>query len=100
MSGSDFGLYILGDAFLRSYLSVYDFENKRAGLVLHKYSNGAVTLHDYGMDDWAVALIVITTLLAIGTIGLWVNKRLRNKRLENMIQREEEASLIGYNNRA
>ena len=83
LSGGDYGLYILGDAFLRSYLSVYDFENKRAGLVLHKYSNGAVTLHDYGMDDWAVALIVITTMLTIITIGLWVNKRLRNKRLAN-----------------
>ena len=77
---------------------MYDFENKRAGLVLHKNSKGVITLHDYGMDDWAVALIVITTLLGISTIGLWVNKKLRNKRLSNMMQREEE-SLMGYNNR-
>ena len=98
LSGADYGLYILGDAFLRSYLSVYDFENKRAGLVLHKYSKGVITLHDDGMDDWAVSLIVITTLLGISSIGLWVNKKLRNKRLQNMIQREEE-SLMGYNNR-
>jgi hypothetical protein len=49
--------------------------------VPHKNSKGVVTLHDYGMDDWAVALIVITTLLGISTIGLWVNKKLRNKRL-------------------
>lgn len=79
-------------------MSVYDFENKRAGLVLHKNSKAVITLHDYGMDDWAVALIVITTLLGISTIGLWVNKKLRNKRLSNMMQREEE-SLMGYNNR-
>ncbi len=74
---------------MRSYISLYDFENKRAGLVIHKYSNGVVTLHDYGMENWLVALIVITTLLGISTIGLWVNRKLRNKRLANSMVRED-----------
>jgi hypothetical protein len=42
IQAGDFGLYILGDSFLRSFLSIYDFEKNRAGLALHKYSHAHI----------------------------------------------------------
>ena len=35
-------MYILGDVFLKSFYSVYDFENRQVGLALHIYSVGTV----------------------------------------------------------
>jgi hypothetical protein len=32
LQGSDASFYVLGDTFLRSFISVYDFDNKRVGL--------------------------------------------------------------------
>jgi hypothetical protein len=42
ISPGDFDLYILGDSFLRSYLSIYDFEASRVGLAVHKYSKATI----------------------------------------------------------
>jgi len=35
-------IFIFGDVFLRSFYSIYDFENKRVGLALHKYSLASI----------------------------------------------------------
>jgi hypothetical protein len=32
LTGDNIGIYILGETFLRSFISVYDFDNKRVGL--------------------------------------------------------------------
>ncbi len=32
---STFNMYILGDIFLNSFYSVYDYDNKRVGIALH-----------------------------------------------------------------
>lgn len=65
----EFGLYILGDSFLRNYLSIYDFENKRAGLALHKYSRTRVEKYT-GSNKWVIPLVltVVFLLLAIITV--------------------------------
>jgi hypothetical protein len=35
--------FAFGDNFLRSFISIYDFENKRVGLAPHIYSQGSIT---------------------------------------------------------
>lgn len=35
-------LYIIGDAFLRSYLSIYDFDTYRVGLGIHRESKATI----------------------------------------------------------
>lgn len=60
----DFGLYILGDSFLRSYLNIYDFENEQVGLAVHKYSKAMVTKHKDG-PRWKLPLIITTVSLFV-----------------------------------
>lgn len=42
LEASEYNFYIFGDVFLRSYYSIYDFENKRIGLAIHPYSTGFI----------------------------------------------------------
>ena len=41
--GIDSKYYILGDSFLRTFISIYDFESSRVGLVVHNNSTGKIT---------------------------------------------------------
>ena len=78
--GSNFGLYILGDSFLRTYLSVYDFENYRVGLGLHIYSNGVVDLHK-NTTVWMLPLILTVVFLVLITIGIFIYKGYKKRQL-------------------
>jgi len=67
------GMYILGDVFLKSFYSIYDFENRRAGLALHIYSNGAV---DNSSFNWKYPIIILI-LLAVFIGIAYLFKRLK-----------------------
>jgi hypothetical protein len=69
----------LGDTFLRSFISVYDFENKRVGLAPHIYSNGSITEHIYRMKPWLIAVISISSVLVLIIIILVILKLRKNR---------------------
>jgi len=60
-------LYIFGDVFLRSYYSIYDFENYKVGLALHKYSTAKIELQSRKM--LYVLLGISTVVLIFGIFG-------------------------------
>jgi len=67
------GMYILGDVFLKSFYSIYDFENRRAGLAIHIYSTGAV---DKISSNWIFPAIIITLVVVfIGVAYYCYRKR-------------------------
>lgn len=74
MSPSNLDLYILGDAFLRSYLSIYDFDNRRAGLAVHIYSNATVDPHVYIGNKWVTPLAIIVLVLVLGVVAILIYK--------------------------
>lgn len=70
---SSLNIFIFGDVFLRSYYSIYDFENKRVGLALHKYSNA-----DIETDNRAWVYIIIAAslgLIVISGLAYWYCKK-------------------------
>lgn len=81
INAGDYGLYILGDAFLRSYLSIYDLENNRAGLAVHIYSN-AVVMKQKPSKIWLLLLILIVSLLVIAIIGILLHRAYKKKQLK------------------
>lgn len=91
LSPGDFGLYILGDSFLRSYLSIYDFSNSRVGLAVHSSSNALVTKHK-AAKRWMLPLVITVVSLFILIIGILIYKRYKRKQLEE--------NLAYYNRRA
>ncbi len=77
---SSFNIYIFGDVFLRSFYSIYDFENKRVGLALHTQSKATI---DYKSSKWVIVFIVLLVLILILAIIIGVY-------LWNRKQREAE----------
>jgi len=71
-------MYILGDVFLRNYLSIYDFDNNRVGVALHIYSNATVRKGPF--PGWAIALIVVGGILVIGVVAYCFWRRHKNKK--------------------
>jgi len=69
----------LGDTFLRSFISIYDFENKRVGLAPHIYSNGSITEHKNGMKTWKIVLISVSSVLILIIIILVILKLRKNR---------------------
>ena len=80
VNGGDFGIYILGDSFLRSYLTVYDFENLQVGIGIHKNSQATVDVH-VEKNVWMVPLVLVVTLLILLTIGIFFYKRYKRNQL-------------------
>jgi hypothetical protein len=81
---------ILGTPFLYNYYQIYDFEQSKVGLFIHKYSEG--TISDGGIDrdatklpGWAIFVIIaavaVVLILIVGIICI----RRRNKRLQNQL---------------
>jgi hypothetical protein len=74
MQGSNLKLFIFGDSFLRSFISIYDFDNKRVGLAPHIYSQGSITEHKYGMKPWVIALISVSVVIIFILMSIAVIK--------------------------
>jgi Eukaryotic aspartyl protease len=55
-------LFIFGDVFLRSYYSIYDFENKRIGIALHKDSKASV---EEDSRTWVYIVIISSAALIV-----------------------------------
>jgi uncharacterized membrane protein len=74
---------VIGDAFLRSFISIYDYENKQVGLALHKNSRATVSKLDQpegsGMKAWVIVLIVLLVLAILGVVGYLVYRARKGK---------------------
>lgn len=66
-------IFIFGDVFLRSFYSIYDFESKRIGLALHKYSSGSI---ETDSKAWAYVIIAVSAGVVVACIvGYCVMKK-------------------------
>jgi hypothetical protein len=65
---SSLNMFIFGDVFLRSYYSIYDFEGKRVGLALHKFSSAQI---EQDKKYWLVALLIGSVLVILISVGLF-----------------------------
>lgn len=79
--------------FLRSYYSIYDFENKRVGLALHKFSNASI---EHDSKAWVYIVIVVSlAIIAVSGVVYWfINKRQAKKESEEL---EEQRRLEDQN---
>lgn len=64
-------MIILGDAFLRAYYSIYDFENDRIGIAVHKYSASYL---EKKFPKWIIIVIVAVSILFLIIIGVVIYK--------------------------
>jgi hypothetical protein len=55
----------LGDTFLRSFISVYNFENNSVGFAPHIYSSGSITEHKYVEIYEKKTLLIIIIAVSI-----------------------------------
>jgi len=88
IQAGDYGLYILGDSFLRSFLSIYDFQSKRVGLALHKNSNGSIGPYQSPSNFGVLALMIFLAVLCL-LIGLFylfkIYKASKASRLQSVL---------------
>jgi hypothetical protein len=65
-------MYIFGDAFLRGYYSVYDFQSNKVGIALHKYSMGTL---EKKFPKWAKILISLVSVGLMVLLGFFIYQR-------------------------
>jgi hypothetical protein len=81
----DFDFYILGDSFLRSYLSIYDFEGSRVGLALHKYSNATIEPPKKPLNILVLVLVIsLAFLFVLSVLYCSCRKRVSNSKKEQL----------------
>ena len=66
-------MFIFGDAFLRSFYNIYDFENQRVGLALHKWSTATI---DKNSKLW-LYLAIIGSIIVIILSSIYFLKKKR-----------------------
>lgn len=72
-------MYILGDSFLRSYYSIYDFDNQRVGIAMNIYAKGDMKKKIF--PTWAIVLIVIASIIVVALIAYFTYRYFKNKKL-------------------
>lgn len=70
-------IFIIGDAFLRSYYNIYDFDNQRIGLALHKYSAATITSDD---TSWPYLVIIGSIVFIIVALLVYYVYRSRREK--------------------
>jgi len=82
VSGGNFGLYILGDSFLRSFLTVYDFETQQVGIAIHAESQSDISVNTNSSNKgWAIPLILVVTFLILLTIGIYFYRKYKREQV-------------------
>ena len=71
-----FGMFIFGVSFLRSFYNIYDDENKRVGLALHKWTQASI---EEDSKLW-IYLLIIGCILIVILAGVYFIKKQRNKK--------------------
>lgn len=74
-------MVILGDAFLRAYYSVYDFEESKVGIALHKYS---ISYLEKKFPTWIVVVSVFAILIIITVIGFFLLRRYKKNKAKKL----------------
>jgi len=87
--------FLLGDSFLRSYLSIHDMATNRLGLVPHKYSKATI---DGGSGSFPVWTIIVLALggASIVIFSIILICRCRRNSLKHRI---DDGSSLLYGNR-
>ena len=83
-------IYIFGDVFLRSYYSIYDFEEQKVGLALHKYSIASI---EEDSRTWLIVIIVVSAALIVLGILAFIHLQKKRKQEEETRQRQEDDNL-------
>jgi Eukaryotic aspartyl protease len=65
-------IFIIGDAFLRSFYNIYDFENQRVGLALHKWTTATI---DEESNLWIYLIIIGSVIFIIIAVACYIKKR-------------------------
>lgn len=73
---STYKMYIFGQVFLRSFYSVYDFENSRLGMALHPWSKGTI---DHETNTWLIIGIVVLAIAIIGGVIFYIVKNRKSQ---------------------
>jgi hypothetical protein len=83
---ADFDFYILGDSFLRSYLSIYDFEGNRVGLAVHKFSNATIEPPKKPLNILVLVLVIsfAVLLLLLSVLYCICRKRVSKTKKEEL----------------
>lgn len=86
---------------MRSFISVFDYENKQVGLVLHKNSRAYLNNpnqpqpEDGGMKAWVIVLIVLVVICLLAVIGFLVYKARKGKLAGGLDEAGTNGSLVG-----
>jgi hypothetical protein len=64
----------MGDNFLRGWYSIYDFEKKRVGFGVSKFSSAYLKNKSPMLEGWKVVLIVFSVIIFIALISLVIRK--------------------------
>jgi len=76
------GVYILGDTFLRNFVTTFDFENNQMRLTINKNAPAGVII-EYKMGGWKIFGIIAGSLLSC-ILVVWIvccccKKRKKNR---------------------
>lgn len=74
-------MVILGDAFLRAYYSIYDFEKDRVGIAVHKYSSSYL---EKRFPTWLVVFIVLLVLCVTAVLAYFAYKYYKKRKQQRM----------------